>query len=556
MFKALRARSFSHWVTITAIAASVSACGGGGGGESPSTQTPAPIGGDPAPSGQETIGQPPGQVQGRFFATVSRVWNGNTRQDTHTLAIIDTDTNQIVKSILLDNTGEEVSRITYDLDIDLDRRSYSYKGQRAVYFIKDGRVFRLALNQSALAEPRQISSLTTACGLRSSSNSSTDDLFVVEARLPSETCATASYSNAVQLQSSMTEKDIALPTTLDATEEIFDPKQPLSPVGILVHDTINNKLYAYSNNLQNKLYLVSTPEGVLTQYSDIDLNFEPKENSQTLKIGSALFKAELIDGRLVIGSRIKSSTGFDQVKKVVSLQSGTFVLYTDNRFEQYVDSHTTTHITTLPAETGAIQDWREQGDLIIAEASEDASSSSDSISTYFQIDPKKKTWSKWGQLIEGALEHMLIKESEHAWMLTRAEKTSTRYSLIKRSIQTGTSATILADIIPVGPQITVHDLSARLDRFVYCTPLPSRNDCAGAKLISRNMLTGAEIQLGQYDADPSWLQSSASIDDPLSPGNFAVISVWNRTGPLAYHSTIWSYNPEKANSLKQLTQPN
>lgn len=556
MFKALRARSFSHWVTITAIAASVSACGGGGGGESPSTQTPAPIGGDPAPSGQETIGQPPGQVQGRFFATVSRAWDGNTRQDKYTLAIINADSNQIVKTFALDDTGGDSSHISYDFDIDLDKRSFAYKGQRAVYFIKDGRVFHLALNQAVLGEPRQISSLTTACGIQSSSSSFTNDLFVIRARLPSQTCATASYSNTVQIQSSMTEKDIALPTSLDAVDEIYDPKQPLTPVGILVHDTIRNKLFVFSNNLQESLYAVSTPDGILTKYLDIELNFEPKKNNQTLKIGSALFKAELIDGRLVIGSRINSSTGFDQVEEVVSLQSGTFVLYTDNRFEQYVDSNTTTHIATIPADTGSIQDWREQGDLIIAEASADAPSGSNSISTYYQIDAKNKTLTKYGQLIDGELDQELMNEGEHAWMLTRAEKTSSRQSLIMRSIQTGTSTTILSDIIPVGTQLTMRDLSARLDRFVYCTPLPSRDDCAGAKLISRNMSTGTEIQLGQYDADPSWIQSSAYLDDPISPGNFALISIWNRTGPLAYHSTIWSYNPEKANSLKQLTQPN
>jgi hypothetical protein len=547
MFESQQLHRSRRWLASTIATLCLTACGGG-------ANTPS---NEPTPTGKDATVITPTVNQERFRATTISDRDAVARKSINKLIIIDTQTNQAIKTITLDGSSSQTTEMIYGYEINLDQLAFSLKGQRAVYYIKDGKVFRQDLNQSDLPEPKQISNLQNACGIQGSNTlSPSNEVIEIITRGQNNTCDQSSDGSIKQIETTMTASDPSLPSNKKVVEGIYSAaNSSLTPTAMLVHDKVQNKLFAYSNNLQNQLYEIRTPANVLEVNAQIETSIEPKTGYQLLRIDQELFATTMINGQLTIDSQVTSATGETAVTELISTIDKTFVLFSDNSLEQFISpSQGTRHIANLPAGTGPLGDWSLEGEDLVFEAV--SNTPSNSTSTYYKVDTTQKSVQILGSFLEGSSDYPMSREGEYLWVIQKSSGTDGPQKLVKISLKTGASQTLLAGIIQVGAQMSIKLRSMSFDSFVYCRPQPSRTDCAGAMLFSRDMTTGAEVGIGSYQAETGSVSSNAHIDDPWANGSYGVLNIWNQTSNSATHSTVWAYNPKQANSLTKLTLPN
>lgn len=533
-----------QWLCAAVFALGLSACGGGSSPSAPSLNT---SGEEPQPQPSATSGQ------ARYRATTASERDYNTRKDITKLVIIDTQTNQIVRTTTLNGAGRQVTELMHGYKVDVAAGDFSIDGQRAVYYIQGGKVYRQDLNTSELPSPKQISSLQNACGIQGSTvTSPSNEVLEIITLRPDGSCVNADDDTVAQIETSMSSTDQALPLSKQTIDGIFKSDGDLAPLAMMVHDKTTNKLWAYSTNLQTKLYEIATPAGKLATDSDMEVNVDPKRGYQLLRIDDSLYNASFAGGKLVMGGAVASSTGQTAVKELLGYLDKTFVLYQDNRLEQFVSpTQPTRYIASLPADVDDVAEWKRHANELIAMVETLAPRGTD----YYKINVATGVAQKLGTKPYSASDSVVTMDGDDLFVLRRGTTYDSPMKFVRYVIATGQAQEVLNGIIPAGFLGALRDYEYQLDGIVYCYPVGARRDCAGAPLHARNLKTSDDVIIGTYSADPTWISSTPNIDDPFVTGSLMELQTWNYTSNTAGYTDVWTFNPKQANSLTRLTFP-
>jgi hypothetical protein len=242
------------------------------------------------------------------------------------------------------------------------------------------------------------------------------------------------------------------------------------------------------------------------------------------------------------------------VKEVVPNLDRTFVVFDNDVIEQFVDASTPTkHVATIQTNGAPLVKWSRQGNKLIATS---LRYQTDPVAlVFYSLNLSNGEVETVGTYNRIANECFFTLEGDQAWVFTCPQnQDSTIQSLIKRSLKTQAIEPIVSDVMIVGVIAPYKNNAYKMGYLVYCRPVEGRDDCANAPLLSRNMSTNQEVEIGTYRADPKWLSSTARSDEDASSGRFVLRTV-NQTSATTNHSVAWTFDPSQANSLIKVSIP-
>lgn len=543
-------------ILLSSLILALTACGGGG-SDSPASPSnvkdPAPIGDkDPTPL------PPVGLNSNRFVATFVVERDFSKPEERARLLIIDTQSNTVAKQVKLgpSSWGSQFE-IIHNYKIDFAADEFSLKGQRAVYYIEGGKVFRVDLHLAELPEPVQISNLTQACSIKDTDVHEIDgELLRIQTPGPDLNCNTSEPGDTVQVTSSMSySASPPLSVMRYASGGVYATDGTLTSTATLVYDLGKNALSAYTKDLQYPLYDIPTPAGVLSINDRVKTFLNAKLGVQLLHIGNALYTTKIVAGKLQFGERVTSSNGQANVREVLGFLDKTLVLFNDGRLEQLVDASkaSTQYIATLPSVMDPIDDWiRQDNDLVLV-----TQNPSTQNMTYYKVNSVGGNINKLGSYTRHQEDQSMVLRGEDLLIL-RGDGPGTdtqTQSLLKYSLTSNTLQTQLAQIRTIGVAASVNKYEVSWDNFVYCQPLAARSDCVGTPVRFRNLKSNAEIEVGTYATDPAGVWSMAAISEPFSASSRIVMEVWSYPTEQTMSAEVWTFDPKQSNSLLKITLP-
>ena len=527
------------------ITLSLIACGGGA--KEPLSDTPAtPTSKDPAP-----IVAPSSKP---FLIATTSTTEGTSGKKVEQFIIIDASTHQVVRQIQLrgdrlewDNPGA-VSRYTTDLE----SNTRGEDGYRAVYFIENGKVFRQDLSQAPLPAAKQISNTGNACGLKVERLDSTEfELVTVITRNASNTCDLLDINQQIRITSEMTESDSGVPMLTVFVGGFYNSPKSFTPSQLIFYNPQQLTLVLYSKDLKSSL----PPVEIAPVYRPLEIFFDRKTNTNILKAENELYPLSITNNALVIGAPVSSSSGAKSVQTVLSSLDQTFILFEGNILEQFEgSSQPTKHLSNIGTNGDFVVQLSRQQESLIAAGFR--SESANLARVFYRVHLNDGTVETAGTSPIQKGECFYTFDGDHAWLFTcNQDQKPDLQTLFKRSVKTLEVQPLISDVIVIGVLTSEISTSRRMTHLIYCRPMGSRNDCAGAPIMSRNMVTNQEVAIGQYQADAQWLSSTATIFDALDSGDRLVLQTWNQTSDTASHTDTWTFSPNQANSLIKVSVP-
>lgn len=294
-----------------------------------------------------------------------------------------------------------------------------------------------------------------------------------------------------------------------------------------MHDKESNKLFAYSLNLQKKLYEIATPPEVLSVDSYVDVINNIQTDAQYIQIDNRLYTTQMVGTELRIGSLIQSSNGHTEFDQLAEQVDHTLVLFPNGRIEAVQGADKVTrHIATRNTTTGN--------------------------ETYFKLNLIDGALTSFGNYSYNAKNSSSFLDGDHLNILRRGATPTSPMSLIQYSLKTSSEQVIVSNLIAVGHLAAFQGFDMRLSHVVYCNPLETRTDCAGAMLHVRNLDTGAEVAVGNYPAAAPGVITSAYVPDPFADPDHVGLYAWAPTSATAAQTSVWAFARSKANSMSQI----
>lgn len=537
-----------RWAAGCLITLSLIACGGGGSEPSPDTPV-TPTSQDPAPILVSPENRP-------YIATTTTTTDEASGESTTRLIIIEASTNQVVRQVKFNGApGPRASWVTrYITNIESnDRREDGY---RSVYFIANGKVFRQDLYQVPLSEAKQISNIDNACGLFTEPLDSPEfELVTVITPNASNACDLFDANQQIRITSDMSATDSGVPMSTAFVGGIYNSPESFTPSSLLFYDPKESKLISYSKNLKTSLPGVEIAPVSVSPYRTVEIWFDRKTSTNLLKVIDKLYTLSIANNALVIDGPVVSSTGKTKVNKVLSNLDKTFILFEEDILEQFSgSSQPTKYFSSIPTHGDFIALLSRQSGSLLATGIRFGSE--DSARVFYRIKLSDGSVERLGTSPYLDNECFYTLDGDQAWLFTCPRNQQPgKQGLFKRSVKTFEVQTLIADVMVIGVLTSNINDPWEMTHLIYCRPIEDRKDCAGAPILSRNMVTNQEVEIGRYHADPKWLSSTADIYDEFDSSDRLVVHTLNQTSATSTHSVAWTFNPNQANSLIKVSIP-
>lgn len=548
MINTSKIRQSIRWPAAALITLLLIACGGG--------NSPAPD--NLTPSGQDngTVVTPTGGHP--YLATTTTTTDTTSGKSTTTLLLIDSHTNAVARKVTLDGDEWRVVRFVTRKSINLETLETGEDGYRAVYYIQAGKVFRQDFDQTPLPPAKQISKIDTACalGINDFDINGVELTTVSTINAASECPAYSQWAidNQFRVEPSMTSTEAAMPMSMRYLGGIYDTTDSSTPSAFAFYDPDEDAIVSYSKNLQTRLQTIfSNPDNDFINYRQF-LWFDKASGSHLILDDRKLYTATFSQNKLNITGTVRSSTDNRSVKEVVPNLDRTFVVFDNDVIEQFVDASTPTkHVATIQTNGAPLVKWSRQGNKLIATSFR---YQTDPVAlVFYSLNLSNGEVETVGTYNRIANECFFTLEGDQAWVFTCPQNQDSKLqSLIKRSLKTQAIEPIVTDVMIVGVIAPYKNNAYKMGYLVYCRPVEGRDDCANAPLLSRDMSTNQEVEIGTYRADPKWLSSTARSDEDASSGRFVLRTV-NQTSATTNHSVAWTFDPSQANSLIKVSIP-
>ncbi|TAK97710.1 MAG: hypothetical protein EPO09_03445 [Aquabacterium sp.] len=548
-------------VVLSLVGASLvtlSGCGGGGGAPADTSATVSSTEGSTTASRFTAMEVPmlmPAVSTSPSSASTAAAVATPTTTTGKTLLIMDTTTGQVVRQYSVSDWS-----VVDRFSLDAGTGEPHHKGTGHVYMIQDGKVMQLDLSGATLGEPKQISSITTACTFSSGRHVSPYAYLALDGQhvwlqVLTVGAGASCDSYTTNYKTYLVSSD--MPTTevgrvqwgkftngVTFVGTLAGSQQGAGVQGVMLYDRVNLRLAVYSADLKQEQYVVRQDSAPLV-YPPVFRGLLPGTQKGLLQLDGIVYVMDWSSGKLVLtDSGIKiaqiSSTWLQATdrKNAKTYLSDGITIYA-------IDGATGAVSTfgTIDAAKGSVRGMYVAGNALVinqghyADPTRTPPQVYDSHLVIKDLGTRQET-EPFGVLTENTT---VYGASGNALMLSISPTTAGSTDLVRMDVSTGERKTVFSGVF-MSAYISYLGVPVKWGGIEYTDFMLSTAVVGGGMNISSySVTTGKTLPMGTLPKPST-----------TSGWSWGLTTYW-ASAPVAmtWADQLWTYDPQQANSLTQ-----
>lgn len=549
-------------VVVSLVGASLvtmSGCGGGGGSPADASATVSSTDGSTTASRftamEVPVLIPAVSTSPSSSSTTASAAAAPATTTSKTLLIMDTTTGQVVRQYTVRDWS-----IVDRFSLDAGTGEPHYKGAGHVYMIQDGKVMQLDLSGATLGEPKQISSIATACTFASGRHLSPYAYLALDGQhawLQVLTVGAGASCDPYPTNYKTYLVASDMPTTevgpvqwgkftngVTFVGTLTGSQQGAGAQGVMLYDRINMRLAVYSNDLKQEQYVVRQDSTPLV-YSPVYRGLLPGTQKGLLQLDGIVYVMDWSSGKLVLT---------DSGIKIAQISSNWFQANDRKNAKTYLSDGIT--IYAIDGATGAVSTFGSidaakgnvralyvAGNALVINQGHNADSSRTPPQVYdahFVIKDLStgQEAEPFGVLTETTT---VYGASGNALMLSVSPTSAGSTDLVRMDVATGERKTVFSGVF-MNAYVSYLGVPVKWGGIEYTDFMVSTAVVGGGLNVSSyNVATGKTLPMGTLPKPTT-----------TSGWSWGLTTYW-ASAPVVMNwaDQLWTYDPQKANSLTQ-----